>query len=356
MSNDRANEYLLVVELRQRLGLVSQNISDTTKRDYAKKFERMKRMEKTPETAGSKKSYYAYRAALLYGISQEAKTALRARDKAPYLSDEWQAAMQVLQRCQAIFERYPPDPERAHQKNGSASFTWVDVQAHKAKACPQWSPTVKSKKRVLSKLSHIDDWHSKLFTQVTPVHKNAAAVCSLTGARPSEVARGVIVQVAGKPDAPYLLITIRGTKLTETSGQPERRMQIKINSPEAQHLLGQCQNGNPLTVITNPVNLTAAIIKAGKLAFPQLKMTVSPYVLRHSVSAELKASGISEERIAQTLGHQVTKSQQAYGHSAYGSGAHNILAVAASTPVRQTHRHPDFLRLESHGPSVSYCP
>lgn len=357
MSNDRTSEYSLVVEVRKYAGQVSKNISEATQRDYAEKYERMKRTGKTPESTGSKKSYYSYRAALLYGISLEAVMALKARDKSSFESEEWQAAMQVLQRCKAVFDRYPPDPERIHRTSGSPSFTWGDVQTYKGNSLGNWSPTVKSKKRVLSKLRKIEDWHSKLFSKVTPIHKNAAAICSLTGARPSEIEKGVIVRVAGESAEPHLIIMIRGTKLTNTSGQPERVMRVKISSPEAVHLLQQCQDGNPLSVTTHPANLTAAIIKAGKLAFPTLRMTVSPYVLRHSVSAELKASGISEEQIAKTLGHQATKSQQAYGHQAQASGSHNILAVAAKNAVRLTHRHPrEVLRVSIHTPSVSFSP
>ena len=357
MSNDRTSEYSLVVEVRKYAGQVSKNISDATQRDYAKKYERMKRTGKTPESTGSKKSYYSYRAALLYGVSLESATALKARDKSSFESKEWQAAMQVLQRCKAVFDRYPPDPERIHRTSGSPSFTWVDVQAQKENTLENWSPTVKSKKRVLSKLRKIENWHSKLFSKVTPIHKNAAAICSLTGARPSEIEKGVTVRVAGKADDPHLIIMIRGTKLTDTSGQSERVMRVKISSLEAAHLLRQCQDGSPLSVTTHPANMAAAIIKAGKIAFPNLQMTVSPYVLRHSVSAELKASGIGEEQIAKALGHQATKSQQAYGHQAQASGSHNILAVAAKTAVRLTHRHPqEVLRVSTDAPSVNFRP
>ena len=357
MNNDRTDEYSLVVEVRKYSGHVNKKISDATKRDYEKKYERMKRTGKTPESMDCKKSYYSYRAAILYCISQEAATALKLRDKSRFRSTEWQAAMQVLKRCKAVFDRYPPDPERIHRTSGSPSFTWADVRTKKFESNGNLSTTVKSKKRVLSKLRKIDDWHSKLFSQVTTIHKNAAAICSLTGARPSEIARGVIVRIAGESSDPHLIIMIRGTKLTDASGQPERVLRLKTNSPEAAHLLQQCQDGNFLTVGTHPANLTAAIIKAGRIAFPNLRMTVSPYVLRHSISAELKASGIDEEEIAKTLGHQATKSQQAYGHQAQASGSHNILAVAAKKAIRLTHRHPqEVLRVPTHTPSVRFRP
>lgn len=356
MTVDRSNEYLLVVEMRKLANQVSKSISEATKLDYLKKYSRIIQTGKTPEAAKSKKSYYAYRAALLYGISQDAIKALRARDKAEYQSTDWKAAMTVLQRCKAVFDRYPPDPCRSHRLNGSSSFTWSDIDIHKSKSIKDWSPAINSKKRVLAELRNIDNWHSKLFSNITQVHKNAAAICSLTGARPSEIARGVLVRVGGDTDDPNLIITIKGTKLTNSSGQPERYLKIGIANLESRHLFEQCKTGNELLITTHPANFTAAVIKAGKASFPNLNMTVSPYVLRHSISSELKASKINEEPIAKVLGHQATKSQQAYGHKVYASGSHNILAVSAVTPVRSTHRNPDFLRVLSYSPPLSFHP
>lgn len=357
MSTDRTEEYLLVVELRKSVELVSQNISDATKIDYIQKYERMMRLKSTPESALCRNGFYAYRAALLYCTALEVKNALKARDKAVYQSPEWQAAITSLKRCSAIFKRYPPDPERKHCDTGSASFTWMDVRAYRT-SCGNSRPIpLRSKKRILSRLRKIDNWHEKLFDQITPIHKSASAICYLTGARPSEIARGVTVQKSGNSNNPTLTIQIRGSKLTAKTGQPERILRIKADSLEARYLLGQINGTNPFVVSTKPANLTAAVIKAGKKAFPGLKMTVSPYVFRHAVSAELKASSISEERIAQTLGHQATKSQQSYGHSAQAAGSHNILAVAAAIPVRLTHRHPDKVLWNCNSvPSLNYRP
>lgn len=357
MSNDRTQEFLLVVELRKCLGQISQNISESTKCDYIKKYKCMKRMNRMPESSRCKNGFYAYRAALLYCTAVEASHALKCRDKAIYQGPEWQAAVIALQRCKAVFDRYPPDPDRRHWDSGSTSFTWVDVQAHRAKDKTCHPVPVRSKKRVLSKLRKIENWHAKLFDQITPIHQNAAAICYLTGARPSEIARGVTVQKSGTPDNPMLTIQINGTKLTAKTGQPERVLRVKADSPEGLHLLRQCNDSQPFVINTTPANLTAAVIKAGRKAFPTLKETVSPYVFRHAVSAELKASSASETRIAQTLGHQATKSQQSYGHSAQASGSHNILAVAAKIAVRLTHRHPqEILRVTSAVPSLNYRP
>lgn len=354
-STDRSEEYGLVVSVRRHANEVNKNISEKSKLDYLTKYERMKRTDSTPETAGTKKAYYAYRAALLYGTALEVAAALRLRDKAEYGSNEWQAAMATIKRVAAIFERYPPDPQRTHREHGSPSFTWQAVADYKARTETGWSPSVKSKKRVLAKLKKIPDWHANLFERITPTHKNAAAICALTGARPSEIARGVTVKISGTQDRPTLTIQIRGSKLTARSGQPERTLRIRIDRPEAAHLFAQCQLLGALNVTTHPANLTAAVIKAGKKAFPNLRMTVSPYVFRHSVSSELKAAGVSEEHIAQALGHQATKSQQAYGLPVYATGHVSITAVAAATPVRLTHRHPNELfRSPTAVPVISY--
>jgi integrase len=337
---DRNAEYLLVRELRKIITGVSQKVSEKTQRDYLQKHERMKNTDSTPENiAGTKKAYYAYRAALLFGTSADAREAFRARDMAVYGSDEWKAAISVLHRCNGIFTRYPPDPERQHRENGSASFMWEGIKSNKLKTVTGWSATIASKKRILSKLRKIPDWRSKLFEQVTPKHQDAAALCAITGVRPSEIARGVNVRLSNDADGQRLIITISGSKITANSGQPVRILRVKIDSAEARHLANNAANGT-LNIVTHPANLCAAIIKAGRTAFPHLRETVTPYVFRHSLASDLKAANISPDAIAQILGHQASESQQAYGFAVCASGLMSIDGVQATLPVRSTHRRP----------------
>ena len=351
-SPDRSTEYLLVRALRQITAGISQEISEATGRDYLSKYERMKRTDTTPENAGTKKAFYAYRAALLYGAAADTRQALRARDKATYGSDEWKAAMKILQKSQAIFARYPPDPERKKRETASpASFTWENLKSHKIKTVAGWSGSVASKKRILSKLRKTADWRAKLFAQVTPKHQHAAALCALTGARPSEIARGVCVELAGDGDGMRLVITIAGSKITANSGQPSRTIRVKIDTDEARHLAEHAANA-PIHVVTHPANLCAAFIKAGRAAFPHLQETVTPYVLRHALASDLKAAGISPDAIAQVLGHQASESQQAYGFAVCASGPVSIDGVRAALAVRSTHRRPrEHLGISSPTPS-----
>ena len=336
---DRTGEYLLVRQIRQAISNISQHISEKTKQDYMKKYQRMKDKGATPESAGTRKGFYAYRAALLYGIALEARQALNLRDKSACGSQEWQSAMAVINRCRLILERYPPDPERNHRYSDSTSFTWSAIKSNKFKTATGWNATISSKKRVLGKIRNIHDWRTRLFQQVTPKHKSATAICILTGCRPSEISRGVRIELADTSDGQRLIITIRGSKLTANSGQPERKMAIRIDTDEAKHL-AQLANDSSVTVTTHPANFCAAIIKAGRLAFPNLRETVSPYVLRHALASDLKAANASLDVIAQILGHQATESQQAYGFAVSQSGGVHIDGVRASIPVRDTHRNP----------------
>lgn len=171
-----------------------------------------------PESAATKKGFYAYRAALLFGVAQEARQAFLLRDKSPFGSDDWKNAMAVLHRCKSVLERYPP-VERTHRDSGSTSFMWAGVKSHKVRTMTGWSATVASKKRVLSKVRSIPDWRTRLFAQITGKHKDAAALCILTGCRPSEIARGVRVELADCPNGKSAYWHIRGGKVTANSGQ-----------------------------------------------------------------------------------------------------------------------------------------
>lgn len=337
---NRNAEYELVRQVRESCNKVNSRLSDKTQADYIKKYQRIQTTGKLPEQHNTKRAYYAYRAALLYGTAQTARNALRARDKAVCGSEAWKNAIDALEKCAAVFSRYPPDPKREHHLTGSGSFTWEAVKQHKIKTNTGWSATVASKKRILYKLNQRPDWASRLFEAVTEKHKAATAISILTGARPSEIAQGVMLSLAQKNNKPYLVIRIKGSKITDNSGQPERLLYVSMDGPEATFLGGLVQ-GRQSLITTNPANLCAAIIKAGRKAFPTLQETVTPYVFRHHLASQMKAVGLPPDVIAQTLGHRASESQQAYGYAvSAGGSALKLAAVTATHAVRDTYRDP----------------
>lgn len=354
---DRAAEFLLVRAVRDYTRAVGQKISDATQRDYNAKYSRMRAVGYLPEHAGTKRAYYAYRAALLYCTSHEAIAALRARDKAVYGSAQWEAAVGVLRDCHAVYNRYPPDQNKTHHETGSASFTWSDIKAQRG--ITGVAALTQSKKSMLPKLRPIQNWQTSLFACVTGKHRDAAAVVALTGARPSEVAQGVTVTLQDTDRGRRLLISIIGTKLSSMTGQPQRHIRLRIESDEARHLvnrLGDWRNGATFNVTTNPSNLCAAIIKAGRKAFPKLKGTVTPYVLRHALASALKKEGVDPVSLGRLLGHQATETQQYYGYAVCGAGRSSVEAVRASAPVRVTHRNPSNIIGHAKAVSPAYWP
>lgn len=347
---DRSREFLLVRSVRNFATQAQRDVSENTRNDYLVKYARMQRTGMLPEDiARTKRSYYAYRSALLYCSRELAREALRARDRAQHGSVGWQTAMAQLNQLQATFMRYPPDSHKQHHMTGSSSFTWRDIKRYRGQLGT--SPHVHSKKRVLSDLRRIDSWREKVFEQITARHRDAVAVIALTGARPSEIARGATIRCEhNKHGESLLVITIVGTKVTSTTGQPERTLRVRMQSPLAHYLRARLsdENGAYITVSTHPANLCAATIKAGRKAFPKLKETITPYVFRHAFASDLKAASADPVLLAQALGHRATETQQYYGYAVCASGRSPLEAVRASAPVRTTHRQPCLKIAMSH--------
>lgn len=121
---DRLLEFEQVKQLRSLLAQVKSKISEKSKADYLKKYAHLLKHCQGPEQiANTPGSYYAYRAALVFCTAEEARQAMKIRDKAAFGSSEWQSAMDKIRVCLSRFERYPPDYGRKHQKHGSDSFT-----------------------------------------------------------------------------------------------------------------------------------------------------------------------------------------------------------------------------------------
>jgi len=185
---DRTAEFALVRELREWLKRCDGPRSEKTLADYSRKYARMVRTGFLPEHARTPKTFYAYRAALVWASLEQARDTLQQRDKVPYGSPEWSEALVDLEHARQVLQRYPPDPEREHRSHGSPAFTWSDLANQKPE-----KHRSQSKRRVLAYLHNVQDWRERLFLHVSDRHKAAVAVCALTGARPSEVALGVEV-------------------------------------------------------------------------------------------------------------------------------------------------------------------
>lgn len=183
----------------------------------------------------------------------------------------------------------------------------------------------KSKRKSLPK---DPDWQKRAWDAATPAMRPSLA-CGWVGARPNEIELGVALERAWEPSGEMIKVTIRGAKVTERSGQPERVLWIKAHSAEGQALLSAIPEGEMFTVVqrrAKRINLDWS-----KRIRPRMGGQVSPYSLRHQFAANLKAAGFDKIQIAKALGHLSVKSQQRYGSSGQGQGGGAGLIQADAT-------------------------
>lgn len=196
-----------------------------------------------------------------------------------------------------------------------------------------------SKRAGLSKLP--EDWREQLAKRL-PTWRMPYLVAACTGARPSEIGKGIEVRIEGDD----LVATIKGAKGGPYSGQKYRelRWSIVAGMPELVRQLAKevHQAGGRLVVDyagrDNPDPAKAfsgAMRQAGKRAFPGHKLTLTPYSLRHATASDLKASGLSDAQQSAALGHQVAETKGTYGHHKLAKGRSVApKKVRATTPVR----------------------
>ena len=171
-------------------------------------------------------------------------------------------------------------------------------------------------------------WQEQVMASATVKQKPFVALMWATGCRPAEIERGVTVRrVQGGIE-----IEIPGAKVTETKGQPRRKILIDAKSPAGLHLgmalgakaeiemsRGAKRIGHDFADIRRRTGLAA----------------VSAYSFRHQVSSDLKAAGVDKNAIAQVLGHASERTQGRYGKPSRGrAGGGIIIDAIASREVR----------------------
>ena len=207
-------------------------------------------------------------------------------------------------------------------------------------------------------------------------HRRACvATLMLTGCRPSELCDDLGVTVAAKAceGRNHLAFKIAGAKRADSArsnpgkGQEWRIIKLRCQTPEALWLFDyvSAQPDQRITLrLDAPAHdqkalplmpterrrrvagrLNKLVARLGKIAFPRLRHTLSPYVFRHALSSDLRMSGgaWSKSEIAAGLGHQSTRTQSHYGspntsRGVTGSRAAQIVQLSASTPVRAPER------------------
>lgn len=265
----------------------------------------------------SRASWHATRAAVMHGLAIEAAEA-KAAQEAAYKSGDLEEAIVWAKRRRAMVE------------------TAAAVMAAE-------KPEERKKRRTKRETVPTDPrWRERVFEAATPKQKKGVAVLWATGCRPAEIEAGVDVTREGD----VLHIDVPGKKITEHSGQPHRRITIRADSDPGAALIGLMEGETVMHVQRKAVVLNNDFLRIRE----RLRKTggadwaVSPYSMRHQMSADAKAhfgeildEDAAIDTVASLMGHRVTRSQDRYGHpkqSKGGGGA--ILAVEATYEIKQS--------------------
>lgn len=172
------------------------------------------------------------------------------------------------------------------------------------------------------------DWRQLLINSATdPQLKAWILVLAATGARPSELARGVQVS----PVLGGARIVIRGSKTDRGHGQPVRIFEV-IGELAAQLAALELQWIQARTA--NQVS-TAVGRLARKVLGCDRPSLVSAYSFRHQFASDLKGAGTDGDDLSAILGHSVSDTKKHYGAQRQCRAPLGARLVSASRPVKQ---------------------
>jgi hypothetical protein len=293
-------------------GKAGREVSEATAKDYARVGRA--RLDLKDGSGGrlmagvSRQSWDHHRAALRHEAAMAFRAHRSACDRAQRSEDLQVAARHAKAAREAL-----------------RAFTAVSA----ATRPPDRSAPRRSKRKTLPKG---DGWQKRAWEAATAAMRPALA-CGWVGARPNEIELGVALERLQTRHGEVVQVRIRGAKVTDHSGQPERVLWISATSPEGLALLSAIPEGATSTEVrrgAKRINLDWS-----QRIRPLMDGKPSAYSLRHQFAANLKAHGFDPIDIAKALGHLSVKSQKRYGSASQGQGGGvGLLAADATRDVR----------------------
>ncbi|MCZ8121940.1 MAG: hypothetical protein O9277_00790 [Magnetospirillum sp.] len=158
-----------------------------------------------------------------------------------------------------------------------------------------------------------DGWEDRLFETARAYSKWFYGVCVAlaSGVRPVELERGVLVRREGV----NLELVVNTAKSSEKhEGIGARTLLMALDMPWVQALATELGDRAEMIVNWPSAKKSRDVIAAiGRAALPDIKETISGYVLRHRFASMLKKAKWSPIEIARALGHASTKQRSSYG-------------------------------------------
>lgn len=315
--------------------IVKTTRSARTVRNYRNLYDRLKKVGRTPlqyatDLGTSKGAYYVLKAAWQWGLAHEIRGALETLFS-PYAKIEedhplrMRAETVLLKQLPKLLDQRP-DYSKEHL-GGNIESAYSTTRRKRGK------------RKSLGGLPA--DWREKMLAAATPAHKLTIAISAATGCRPAELEKGIRIERDGE----NIVAVIQGAKVRYDqktgkliSGLIERRLILDPTSgPLVAYIAEALPEGGTVTV--NRWTAGDAIRRAAhKCGFKK----VTPYSLRHQFASDLKQEGLSNDEIAELMGHKSERTQQHYGHALQGKGRGGVRASTAA-PAPEKNKLPDFL-------------
>lgn len=327
-------------------GLPARKIRSNTLRDYRSTFSRMWREPKIDALRpGIARDTYNHRRASLHVasyimLSDLSATCMAAGDRNDQAAIQLWAAvlLRALQRIEPALALDPPAPPGVLPWKLPPS-RWHQMEGPKPKRGRN------SKKHVLGKLPK--DWQERLWQAAERdwPHRMALAIHLMAPVRPEELIPGNrpsgwspgVELVCLSPER--LAITyapvkshdgIYGTERTTITVDPTKAGEV------AAFLASQCAavGGRMVVSISSKNAVRKAVGVLGQRALPQCRILITPYVLRHKVLADLKATFGGGEQVAAAAGQCTDRTQSAYAGAQLGSKLEGYIAVTSERVPR----------------------
>lgn len=206
------------------------------------------------------------------------------------------AAKTFSRRPSGIACWLPDDREKARQIE-QAQLQQQRALLREFEAARQEGPTGERRKRA-SKRQALHglpgDWREHLYQRAAKgKYADAILVTALTGCRPEELRRGVLIRRVDNPlsGMDEIKFEIGGAKVKTHQGQPHRVIVYRADDPHPllkalrARLTGQ---GELLIRIDSPVNFTVEVRRLARSLWPKHKHAITAYCLRHQWAADMK--------------------------------------------------------------------
>lgn len=327
-------------------------IGAATEKSYRQTFARLWREPALDalKTGISLDTYYCRRAALHWGskLMLESITAkcwaAAERNDIPAVQRWARVLVRALDRIEPALERDPPMMADATPLQSPAS-RW------RQQAGPLPGRGSRSKKHVLSLLPPDWDslvWQAALEYWCDPVDQadlDALAVARLAPVRPDECipgdrADGRSAGVVAVLQSAHQLDIIIAPAKSHGGRYGAGITTIKINPTEAggpaAYLAERCAAvGGRMVITLNSKDASRKkLARLGGVALPDCAVTITPYVFRHQVVADLKATLGAGGDVAAAAGHCTDRSQSHYGRVEHGRKRRGLIAVESSRSPR----------------------